>query len=173
MRKLIQVTSALLVVMIANLIVQSHFTKTVSADSPAAPVEFSVDEVGKHLTLIGRLGKPLGTMMTVRGKWSYPKELVKDGSLRFTVSHVNDQPLGQPFEFNIRQLAVVTKNGTSAIPTSREGGAKLAGTEWTIRAYESGSVEIIPADFWKETAPYARPYYFRDFTSKLNGVLQR
>ena len=136
-----------------------------------APIHVSVDEVDKHLLLVGRLKKPLGTLMTITGKWSYPKGTVKDYSLRFTVDLVDGRKLDRPVEFNVAQLRVLTKNRDSAIPPY-ERHRELVGKEWTIRGFETGSIELIPEDYFNETPPYAVPYYFRPFTSKITGVLQ-
>lgn len=170
MRKFIGMVVVLAAIVVA-VVGRSSFTASALGAEKARPVEVSVDEIDKGLVLIGRLGKPLGTLMTVKGKWSYPEEPVKDGSLRFTVSHVDGKELGKPVELNVKQLDVVTKKGSKAIP-SYDGHARLAGKEWTLRAYETGSIEIMPEGYFNETPAFARPYYFRDFTSKLTGVLQ-
>lgn len=164
---MVLVFTAIVVVVVGR----SSFTASALAAEKARPVEVSVDEIDKSLVLIGRLRKPLGTLMTVRGKWSYPEEPAKDSSLRFTVSHLDGKELGKPVEFNVRQLDVVTKKGSKAIP-SYDGHPRLAGKEWTLRAYETGSIEMIPEEYFKETPPHAVPYYFDTFTSKLTGVLQ-
>jgi hypothetical protein len=138
----------------------------------AAPIEISVDEIGKNLILIGRLKKPLGTLMTIRGKWSYPDTNVKDYSLRFTVTQVDGEMLKEPLEFNVRQLTVVTKVGSPAIPPY-ERHKELVGVEWTLRAYETGFLNIGCLEaYWNNPALRGRPYYFRTFTSEINGVLQ-
>ena len=143
-----------------------------STNQKAVPIEVSVDEIGKNLILIGRLKKPLGTLVTIRGKWSYPDIRIKDYSLRFTVTHVDGQELNDPLEFNVNQLAVVTKDGSPAIPPDKRH-KQLVGVEWTLRAYETGNLHIIsPEAFRNDPVPSAAPYYFRTFTSEINGVLQ-
>jgi hypothetical protein len=138
----------------------------------AAPIEISVDEIGKNLILIGRLKKPLGTLMTIRGKWSYPDTNVKDYSLRFTVTHIDDQKLADPVEFNVAQLKVVTKSDSNAIPPYKRH-KELVGVEWTLRAYETGRLHIMSEQsYLNDPSPSAVPYYYKTFTSEINGVLQ-
>ena len=156
----------------ALLVGRSLLVPGASAQQKAAPIEISVDEIGKNLILIGRLKKPLGTLMTIRGKWSYPDGRVKDYSLRFTVTHVDGQELPEPVEFNVAQLKVVTKAGSNAIP-SYESHKQLVGVEWTLRAYETGSLYVVSEEAYRnEPTPSALPYWFDRFTPEINGVLQ-
>jgi hypothetical protein len=142
-----------------------------AANPKTAPIDVSVEDIGSRVNLIGRLGKPIGAMMTVRGKWHFPSEHVKDYSLRFTVSHVDGQQLDMPIEFNIDQLNVVNKNGSSAIPPLSKH-EQLNGTDWTFRAFETGTIRMSPDEYWLEREAHAMPYYFRPFTSELTGILQ-
>lgn len=144
-----------------------------AADSPSKSIQVSVDDLGKGAVLIGRLKKPLGTMMSIQGKWHYPSINVKDYSLRFTVTQVDGMPIDRPVEFNIDQLSVVNKDGQTAIPEDKRR-KDLDGIEWKLRAYESGRFDEVPLEYWRElkVAPPAFPYWFDVFTSQVNGVLQ-
>lgn len=142
------------------------------ADQTPPPMQASVDDIGKNLILVGRLQKPLGTMMTVRGRWRIPDGVPKDASPRFTVSHVEGKRLDQPIEFHIAQLSVFTKRGASAIPP-HDRQSDLDGVEWTLWAYEIGSVELYPEDFWKAVPPMPEPGFLAPpFSSKLVGLHQ-
>ncbi len=133
----------------------------------------SVDEIGRNLILIGRLKKPLGTLMTIRGKWHYPDARGKDDSLRFAVTHVDGHRLAEPLEFDVAQVEVNTKSGKKAIPPY-ERQKQLDGAEWTLKAYETGSLLISPpiGPDGKEAVAEQAAYYTRPFTSKIVGVLQ-
>src|SRR5262245_47473281 len=73
-----------------------------AAQEPTAVV--SVADIGNRVTLVGLLGKQLGTMMEVSGTWRYPGPNVKDDSMRFIVSHVDGKELEKPVEFNVAQI---------------------------------------------------------------------
>jgi hypothetical protein len=145
-------------------------------DDEVAPVQnqVPVDEIGARFILMGRLGKPLGTMMTVTGKWGYPDKAVKDYSLRFTVSQVNAKRLDKPVVFNVAQIKAVSQDGKDAIP-KYDAHKSLDGVSWTLRAYETGRFQGIPNEYWIErgSGRPASPYWFRTFTSELVGIVQR
>jgi hypothetical protein len=155
---------------------------TGSAAFPARPekrIEVSVEDIGTKVTLVGRLGQPLGTMMEVQGTWSYPRQRpgeppVKDDSLRFRVSQVNGKKLPQPVEFNVAQIEAATRTGKNAIPKFEEL-KMLDGIAWTLQAYETGRFHHVPEDYWKKlgTAPPGPPSWPRIFTSELVGVVQK
>ena len=172
MRNAIRTKVRLAVASVAILAGQPLLAQHELAKQKAAPTQVSVDDIGEGVILVGRLKKPLGTMMTVRGKWSFPREEVKDYSLRFTISHVDGQKLKKPVELHVAQVNVVTKSGKDAIPPHDEH-KQLDGMQWTIRAYETGKINHIPEDYWKELGEFLpqMPYWYREFTSELNGVL--
>lgn len=147
-------------------------------EDQSPPASVSVDDIGRKVTLVGRLGQPLGTMMTIQGHWAYPdasKGPAKDNSIRFTVSHVNGKPLSELVEFDVAQVRAVSAEGDSAIPEQADHRDSLGGVSWTLRGFETGRFDRIPDGYWKElgTGWPALPYYVRTFTSELVGVVQR
>src|SRR5262245_53336621 len=56
---------------------------------PPPQQRVNVDEIGGSVVLIGRLGKPLGEKMTVRGQWVPAPQRAKDNSPRFNVTEVD------------------------------------------------------------------------------------
>ncbi|HUY90676.1 MAG TPA: hypothetical protein VMV10_18215 [Pirellulales bacterium] len=138
-------------------------------------IRISVEEIGKTADLIGRLGKPLGTWVTVKGKWALPKKVVKDFSLRFTVTHVNGAKLEKAVEFHVTQIMAVDRRGKSIMPKP-ENRRKLDGQTWTLNAYETGEFHITPPEYYRAVGivpgSMQEPYYFDTFTSKIDGVLQ-
>jgi hypothetical protein len=144
-------------------------------------IEVSVEDIGTKVTLVGRLGQPLGKMMEVKGTWSYPllhtrpgEPPAKDDSLRFEVSHVNGKRLPKPVEFHVGLIKAVEKNGKNAIPKYEEHKT-LDGVSWTLRAYETGRFDDVPEGYRKELGEPLRqpPAGQRTFTSELVGVVQR
>jgi hypothetical protein len=137
--------------------------------------KISVDEIGKSVNLVGRLGVPLGKKMQISGYWHFPKVAAKDGSIRFTVTKVNEQQLAKPVEFNHEQLDFMDTEHHNVIPAF-ESHRELDGQEWALTAYETGEIRISP-DEYREKAPLfpiaASPYYTQPFTSRIVGVLQR
>lgn len=140
-------------------------------------LRINVDDIGKKVVLIGRLGEPLGTWVTLKGTWELPKlELVKDYSLRFMVTRINDRELSTPIEFNIAQIEARFKNGKDALP-AHEHQKTLDGVTWTLRAYETGYLLVAPMP--EVVNPGGRippapqvPYYSRPFTSSLHATVQ-
>lgn len=151
------------------------FARSEGADKAGGKIEISVEELGKTADLIGRLGKPLGSWVTIKGKWALPDRRVKDYSLKFTVTHVNDVKLKQPVEFNVAQVSVANSRGESVIP-KHENQKQLDGQTWTLKAYETGEFHITPPEYYKaigvEPGSMQEAYYTRPFTSRIDGVLQ-
>lgn len=150
--------------------------------APSAPakdgdrkIHVSVDDLGKSAELIGRLGKPLGTWVTIKGKWALPKAVVKEYSPRFMATHVDGAKLEKPVEFNIGQVEAVDSSGKSVMPKP-ENRRKLDGQTWTLEAYESGEFHITPPEYYEAIGvvpgSVQTPYYFGKFTSEIVGVLQ-
>jgi len=157
---------------VAVAVILCSVNTSTSADKEAA-VKVSVEDIGTKVLLIGRLGGPLGTMMDVKGTWVIPNE-AKDNSPLFQVSHVNGKELPKPVGFYIAQVTAETKEGKSALPTSDER-KKLDGVAWTMRAYETGEVHIVPKEYSKESGKGLRAVtvWTRPFTSHLVGLIQQ
>jgi hypothetical protein len=141
-------------------------TSSLQSGGNDAPVAINVDDIGTKVTLVGRLGQPLGKMMKLRGSWKYPSGLVKDYSLRFTVTEVNGQKLPTPVEFNIAQIKASTEDDKDAIP-EYERRKDLIGVAWTLNAYETGRFSVIP----QRGFSVALPYWQRPFTSEVVGTV--
>lgn len=141
------------------------------ANSGASKV--SVDDLGRSVTLVGRLGVPLGVTMEIRGRWSMPAKTVKDYSPRFTVTNVDGRELRRPVEFNIDQITVGTPDHKDALPDWRRWN-KLDGREWSLVAYETGYIEMSPDEYGEKQPVFpivAGPYYAEPFTSKIIAAM--
>jgi hypothetical protein len=141
-------------------------TSSLQSGGKDAALAIYVDDIGTKVTLVGCLGQPLGKMMKLRGSWKYPRDLVKDNSLRFTVTVVNDHKLVKPVEFNIAQINARTKDHEDAIP-KYERHKDLVGVTWTLSAYETGRFSAIPSDVIVQL-----PYWHRPFTSEVVGTVE-
>jgi hypothetical protein len=149
---------------------------------PEAVAKVTADDLASgKVVVVGRLGIPLKTMMTIRGVWKYPprgKHPTKTFELSFHVTHVNDHALDEPITF-YRAVVHVT------YPLPREGGDKKnaeptpsEGDVWEIRAYETGGFRWRPAEFAKELgAPPDESSAWAEWESpflvELHGIMQR
>lgn len=164
---------------IAFLLVVAAASPNLPADGKSPPVSVSVEDIDDKVQLIGRLGEPLGTITTVTGRWFSPSKVepVKDDSLRFLVSHVNQKKLAKEIDFNIAVMHLTTKDGQNAIPNHWKDQGSLHGQAWTLQVYETGSlcVEQLKSwqDCWKEQGipPKPLPYWCRPFVSELHGYV--
>jgi hypothetical protein len=145
-----------------------------SEPTRSSNVTVSVEEIGKSVTLIGRLGKPLGQQCEIRGRWWLPEPLVKDYSPRFTVLEVDGVRLDQPIEFNIGQIEARTVEFDNALPPF-ERWDSLDGQEWRMFAYENGRThlgpDVPPGQRDVFGVPPAAPYYRKRFTSDLEAIV--
>ena len=73
-------------------------------------VLINVEEIGRKVILIGRLGVPLGETVKLHGTWSSPAIEGKDDSLKFTIDRINDRKLADPVDFNISQMSARSKD---------------------------------------------------------------
>jgi hypothetical protein len=149
-----------------------------SADGPVPLTNIAVEDIGNKVQLIGRLGEPLGRMMTVKGTWTYPTRpgaaMAKDDSMQFVVTHVNEKKLAKSVTLNISQIHAETRAGKSALPKESKAQEALDGLTWTLRGFESGYFALVPEEFPAERGrgPAAPPYWYRPFTSELHGYIQ-
>ncbi len=137
--------------------------------------KFSVEEIGKTVVLIGRLGMPLGEKMEIAGYWHMPKRDQKDGSIRFIVTTVNRKQLANPVEFSHEQVQFMDANHHNVVPEFKSQPA-LDGQRWTLTAYETGRIQITPDEYYSKSPVFPVvqvPYYTRPFTSELVSVVMR
>lgn len=150
---------------------------------PQEIVKVSADDLasGKAI-VIGRLGIPLKTMMTVRGIWMYkpPGEFPRKPTRYppFHVTHVNGKKLEKPVEF-YGDLVHVTyplpwddSDKESKEPTPSDGDI------WELRVYETGKFRLRPPEFATELGEppdslYSLPEWESPFLVELHGIMQR
>lgn len=136
-------------------------------------VQVPVSAVGSSVLLIGRLGQPLGKMMTIQGVWKMNAPVSKDGAIHFHVSHVNENRLEEPVVFHNGHCKLLNETGQPTGPTY-ESQQQFDGWQCTLRAYETGGIEGSPLEFYKETGGGV-PQTMYDglrFVSKIVGVVK-
>ncbi len=135
----------------------------------------SVDEIGRSILLVGRLGVPIGEKMEISGHWHFPKvPQPKDASLRFSVTSVNGSKLKEPIQFNHAQLHVTDSERRNVIPEFKRHH-ELENQVWTLTAYETGIIQIVPNESQTKFPEFpiaAMPYYTEPFTSQLVAILK-
>ncbi|QDT89994.1 hypothetical protein [Gimesia algae] len=150
------------------------------------PSQIDVSKIGSSVTLIGRLGKPLGTKMQIKGTW-VADEPVGEPPL-FSITNVDGVKLTMPVIFYKDQIQATTKGTSVRRPAAKFEDLKsfnafsdydpnysyssLIGEKWTMIAYETGYISLTHSDFnpQEEVHP-AMPVWSRPFTSELVGVV--
>ncbi|MFN7731482.1 MAG: hypothetical protein ACK5OB_06245 [Pirellula sp.] len=148
---------------------------SIKAQDSEAKQHIAVEEIGRSIVLVGRLGVPIGEKMELSGYWHFPETPhPKDASLRFSVIAVNGNSLKEPVEFNHEQIDVTDAQHRNVLPDFKDH-QELENQAWTLTAYETGRIQITP-DEYPSTSPIfpiaGMPYYTRPFTSQLVAVLK-
>jgi hypothetical protein len=141
----------------ALLVVAVLLASHVIADEPPSSTRVSVDDLDRSIVLVGRLGHPLGTMLTLDGTWGYPDQSrgpTKDYSLEFTIHTVNGKRLAQTLTLKTGAVHVIDKSGASLIPPHKQH-KELDGVSWSLRAYETGRYTVMPDEYWQYRGPIA------------------
>ena len=113
------------------------------ANKEAKPISF--DELATTYRIIGRLGKPLGEFVTVRGMWEENKENVKFGSLTMRITHIDGRECDRNLVYHLRD--VYSDTVKSVRPSHQD--------RWEIRGYETIEFTGTPKGYFEEsrTAP--------------------
>lgn len=146
---------------------------TAAAKDEGGKIQVSVDDLGKTAELIGRLGKPLGTWVTIKGTWALPISSAKPSGLKFTVTHVSDTKLEKPVEFDVALVKVVDRRGNDVTPKF-ENRKKFDGRTWMLKGYETGRFHIEPVEYDAAIGAQVsqRPDWIKPFSSEIVGILQ-
>ena len=132
--------------------IASDRTCRLAGDEPKASTTIRADEVGRRVRVLGKLGSPLRSVVSVSGVWVELTEgPEKPGSsLWFRVVEVNGKRLDKPVEFRALDVEVLAKDGKTIAPRK--------GERWELRAYETWPDYGHPSDFSDELGhPPAAP----------------
>lgn len=151
-------------------------------------VTVRVQDIPTTVQLIGRLGKPLGSLLTIRGKWIKPKDNVKDNSLRFLVAFVGGKELSEKVEWNHAQIGAILSRPRGRGPKPGElwdwkfdwGGsnpppAPADGDTWEILGVETGCFDWYSHEVAKEIALWTQQsaYYSSGFNTRIEYIAIR
>jgi hypothetical protein len=136
------------------------------ADAERKEVTVRAEEIGRSVTVLGRLEQPLHEMMTVRGVWveSSDARSKPDNPLRFRATHVNGQALAPGVEFHVYDVTIMERPGREIDP--------VRGEQWELRAYETWPLVDHPEGFWSERDA-APPAPAPHGATRLIGVLRQ
>lgn len=104
------------------------------AESRQARVVVSSSSLVENLSIVGRLGHPIGSLVTIRGIWHVPGPKGPD----FEVTHINGARLTEPVFFSYLSNNVESPELRDYRP--------LDGEVWERRAFESGEFFGVPHD---------------------------
>jgi hypothetical protein len=145
-------------------------------------VSVRAQDISKTVQIIGRLGQPLGSLVTIRGIWVDPG-LAKDRSLYFHVSHVNGKELAEKVKLMRGQISAIYStadrcrgrgpkpgepwdwkydfHGRTPPPERREGA------EWELLGTEMGFFDEYSPEVHQEIRSYLvqSPLYRHGFVS--------
>jgi hypothetical protein len=143
-----------------------------AVDDPPPVRRISVDELASGKTvIIGRLGVPLMTTVTIRGTWHRPVPLStaaeqprKENEPRFHVEEVDGKALDQPVRFH---RAVVSVSADYKEQSSGKVLKPRDGETWELIAHETGRFHSPPDPAMQEPIWNAGR-----FSTGLSGVLR-
>ena len=132
----------------------------------------NVTDLGTDFELIGRLGRPLGTMMTIKGIWGYPDQSngpTKVYDLQFSITEIDGITCKNPLILDVWSVHVIDKQRRSLIPPHEKHG-ELDGVTWELRAYETGRHYSMPQEYYNFQGPIAMRQS-PPFVSELVGYI--
>lgn len=140
-------------------------------DEPQSVQQIQADDIAsRRIQIIGRLGHPLGEILTIRGQWRPPGRRVKDPAFHFVVTEVEGKKLATSVEFHSRGVYLPR----DATPES------LVDKLCELRGYEGGGFWGDPGRFHLEAAgldgdgesPVADPWGFKFMPEFHTAVLK-
>jgi len=140
------------------------------------------EDIGKTVAIQGRLGHPLGTLITIRGRWTDPG--YKDGPI-LEVDLVNGTKLDKPVMLSHGQVTQIHhgwkgRDGKpnepwdwhfdwkGRVPSPRPE----LGQTWEMIGVETGAFDHYSDEAWKEFGgpDIGMPYYMHDFWSRFEFI---
>jgi hypothetical protein len=98
-----------------------------------------------RVQIIGKLGLPLGQLVTVHGQWQPPASAVKPSGPEFVVDTINGKSLSPPAVFE--EVEQVSGPNNNVKP--------IVGDEWELRGVEKGEFIGFSGEVWTEVGHFA------------------
>lgn len=155
----------------------------------AKPITVRAQDIPEKVQILGVLGQPLGSLVTIRGKWMRPGGIPHDPLPRLHVSLINGKEPEQSVELHDMQVRsywgkkgrgpregenwdwrVDLWSGTEAPPSATEGET------WELMGFETGSFESSSEEVWVEMGrPLlpAKPYWMWGFATRFEFIAVR
>jgi hypothetical protein len=120
---------------IAVLVLLLLATPAAAENETTSPLRISYKDIYKEVEIIGKLGRPLGELLNVRGKWARAKDQSKPSGPVFQVTHLEGKRLASAVEF-----AVMTPVGRPSMGFAKPSdlNAEPSSVEWEVRGHEIG-----------------------------------
>jgi hypothetical protein len=148
-------------------------------DKPIITVR--AQDIPQSVQILGLFGQPLGSLLTIRGKWIKPGILEKDPSLRFHVDLVNGKKPNESVDLHGLQVnSIFPQKGRKQKPgetwdwrfdpgDTDPPPTPVEGETWEMMGIEKGAFESYSAEAWKEVGaiPDQKPYFMKGFFTRF------
>jgi hypothetical protein len=125
---------------------------------PGSQSRVHYSDIPRRVQIIGKLGQPLGQLVTVRGRWTAPYPAKPGLPVEFVVNHVNGGTLDPPAQFD-RVEPVWVKD--------EEVAKKTVGEEWELRGVETGGFVGFSDEVWEELGQQPMQRLGRGFLTRF------
>jgi hypothetical protein len=152
---------AVLLALIANNGVGEQGSSNESKDRQMITIR--AQDIPKTVQILGRLGQPLGSLLTVRGKWTRPGINMKDRSLVFHVTLANGKEPDGKVDLHSLLVKPILSDHKGREPKSGElwdwrfdwegskpGPTPSEGETWEMLGVETGCFNSYSGDAWRE-----------------------
>jgi hypothetical protein len=139
-------------------VAQSRALEVRAEDGQSSVSTVRAEDIPDRVQIIGSLGRPLGEMVTIRGKWWDPGRRTKgpppkDMTPRFRVTEVNGERLVERVTFRRELIRPVDVGGGNRAPDPEDGAT------WELRGVQMGGFRYVPDHAWKEALETNGPDY--------------
>jgi hypothetical protein len=114
-----------------------------AGDSKREPEMVHYSDIPERVQIIGKLGQPLGQLVTVRGRWAVPNPS-KPASPDFVIDEVNGRLLDPPVKFS------ADFHGLEPVGKKDAEFTIKVGEEWELRGVETGGFVGFSQEVWRE-----------------------
>jgi hypothetical protein len=116
----------------------------------------SYKDIPNRVQIVGKLGRPLGELVKVRGRWKEGDKSKPSGPV-FVVEELDENVLTSPVEFSSDKVTPVLRRPNDPTP--------VVGKVWEFRGVETGRLVGFSEEVWKEVG--TRPAQAYGFLTEL------